>query len=68
MKAVILRLAWRGFLYSIWKERNNRIFAQKSEGPQQVFDRLYEAVKIRLSKMNLVVNQSNSMLLRNWGV
>lgn len=67
LKLVILRISWRDFLYFIWKERNNRVVAQKFESPQQVFDWLCATVKIRLSKLNFTPYHANTLLLENLG-
>lgn len=66
--AVILRLVWRGYLYHIWRERNNRVFVKKTENPQQIFDHICTAVRIRISKLNLACSTAYSFLLANWSV
>lgn len=66
LKAVIMRLVWRGFLYFIWKERTTVLLHRSLKNPQHVFDKLVVAVKIRLFKLNFPCNQANSKLLENW--
>ena len=44
MKSTIMRIAWKAFIYCIWRERNNRVHNNASETAVQVFEpskRLY---------------------------
>ncbi|XP_039021839.1 uncharacterized protein LOC120154051 [Hibiscus syriacus] len=44
----ILKLAWSGHIYSIWKERNKRLFGNRARSKEEVLGDIKEAIRIRL--------------------
>ena len=67
--ATLLRVAWKAFIYYIWKERNGRLYGQIMETPMQVFEHIKEAVCIRLAGLPKVgVMHTNRQLCTSWGL
>ncbi|XVF43471.1 hypothetical protein PTKIN_Ptkin02bG0042600 [Pterospermum kingtungense] len=67
--SVILRLAWRAFIYNIWKERNARIFGITSQNPLQILENIQTEVRIRiLGLQNIADDVVNRNLCTSWGL
>ena len=67
--SVLLRAAWNVHIYHIWKERNNRIFAQKAATGEQVLKLIKHDIRFRLDRMqNVKKDHVNILLLRNWNL
>ncbi|XP_038994315.1 uncharacterized protein LOC120118315 [Hibiscus syriacus] len=65
----ILKLAWTTFIYTVWEERNKRLF----QGCSRNFEALLYAVKhtvaIQLRGRSINRNDSvNTMLCNHWGI
>ena len=65
----LLKIAWNALIYSIWRERNCRIYAQKTETSEQILSNVKEVVRHRLGRMKNVKNDAvNNFLYRSWGL
>ncbi|XP_039057445.1 uncharacterized protein LOC120200761 [Hibiscus syriacus] len=69
LRVQILKLAWTGFLYYIWEERNHRCFRGHSRSAGTVVYRIKEAVKIKLYR-NCIhrIDDANRFMFTNWGL
>ncbi|XP_039047658.1 uncharacterized protein LOC120188236 [Hibiscus syriacus] len=69
LRVQILKLAWTGFLYFIWKERNHRCFRGHACSVDTVVYRIKEAVKIKLYRFRIHrIDEANRFLFTNWGL
>ncbi|XVF84249.1 hypothetical protein PTKIN_Ptkin17bG0015600 [Pterospermum kingtungense] len=67
--SVILRLAWRVFIYNIWKERKAWIFGSTSQNPLQILENIQTEVRIRiLGLQNIADDVVNRNLCTSWGL
>ena len=65
MISVLLKVAWTTLIYHVWRERNHRIFSQKEETMEQVMNRIREAIRFRLDKLqNVKADHINTTLYR----
>ena len=65
----LLKIAWNALIYSIWRERNCRIYAQKTGTSEQILSNVKEVVRHRLGRMKNVKNDTvNNFLYRSWGL
>ena len=66
---IILRVAWRAFLYCIWRERNQRICRQRVGTVSSIVEQIKSIVRIKLSKMHNVTGELvNRSLCQHWGL
>ncbi|XP_039024361.1 uncharacterized protein LOC120157217 [Hibiscus syriacus] len=66
---IILKLAWTAFIYSVWEERNRRIFRGESRTIDQVIRVIKDFVRIKLSDRNLNRTDGVNINLCNyWGI
>ncbi|XVE89156.1 hypothetical protein DITRI_Ditri19aG0128100 [Diplodiscus trichospermus] len=66
---IVLRIAWRAYVYFVWRERNKRIYEQKSESSYQIVERIKEAVYYRLYGLkNIEIDSVNSLICTNWNL
>ena len=64
--SILLRIAWNALIYNVWRERNSRIYAQKSGTFEQILNNIKEAVRFRLDKLkNVKVDSVNISLYRS---
>ncbi|KAE8735594.1 hypothetical protein F3Y22_tig00000340pilonHSYRG00720 [Hibiscus syriacus] len=65
----ILKLAWYGFIYFIWEERNHRLFRGKTRSIDTIVSRIKEAVSIKMygCRMNRL-DAVNRQLCIDWGL
>ncbi|KAE8680707.1 hypothetical protein F3Y22_tig00111372pilonHSYRG00187 [Hibiscus syriacus] len=65
----MLKLALAGYVYSIWKERNNRLFGGKVRLMEDILDDTRDAVRARLSSWSINIMESrNVALCDSWGI
>ncbi|XP_039052723.1 uncharacterized protein LOC120194507 [Hibiscus syriacus] len=68
LRVRILKLAWTGFLYYIWEERNHRNFRSSSRSVDIIVNNIKEAVKIKLySHCIHRIDDVNRQLCISWG-
>ncbi|XP_039006662.1 uncharacterized protein LOC120134275 [Hibiscus syriacus] len=69
LRTRILKLAWTGFLYHVWEERNFRLFRGISRSSEDTVKRIKEAVKIKLYSLSLhIIDDGNRDMYINWGL
>ena len=67
--SVVLRIAWKVFIYFVWRERNRRLHNGLTENPEQLLDRIKEVVRIKLASLtNIAADDVNKKLFCNWGL
>ncbi|XP_039068771.1 uncharacterized protein LOC120215047 [Hibiscus syriacus] len=67
LRTRILKLAWTGFLYHVWEERNFKFFRSISRSSEDTVKRIKEAVKIKLYSLSLhIIDDGNKELYINW--
>ncbi|XP_039041120.1 uncharacterized protein LOC120179648 [Hibiscus syriacus] len=65
----IMKLAWTTFTYTIWEERNKRIYQERSRSFDDLFHAIQESVAIQLRGRNINRNVSvNITLCNQWGI
>ena len=65
--SIVLRIAWKTFIYFVWRERNRRLHNDLTENPEQLLDRIKEVVRIKLTGLtNIAVDDVNRQLCCNW--
>ncbi|XP_039038060.1 uncharacterized protein LOC120175520 [Hibiscus syriacus] len=65
----IVKIAWSAFIYSIWQERNQRIFQARSRSAEQLFTEIYEAVRLSLRGKTINrIDSTNLSLCNAWGL
>ena len=69
LTSMLMRIAWSAFIYNIWRERNCRIYAQKSGTEEQILNKIKEVVRYRLAKLkNIQADSVNMFLHSSWGL
>ena len=67
--AIILRIAWRAYIYGIWRERNQRIYNQKSENGSYILEQIKSIVRLRTSRLKHIEDDPvNRSLCPCWGL
>ena len=67
--SIILTVAWRAFVYLIWKERNQRMYNQRAETISCLLEHIKSIVRIKLSKLeNIAEDLVNRSLCQSWGL
>ena len=67
--SLILSIAWKAFVYHVWKERNRRLHGHPSESVLQVLDLIKEVVGIKLAGIKNVADDSvNRRLCNAWSL
>ncbi|XP_039007586.1 uncharacterized protein LOC120135385 [Hibiscus syriacus] len=65
----ILKLAWCAFLYSLWEERNRRLFKGNSRNEAEILKAIKEIVGIQLRGRNISrLDSVNNTLCKNWSI
>ncbi|XP_039035162.1 uncharacterized protein LOC120171541 [Hibiscus syriacus] len=68
-RVCILKLAWTGYLYFIWRERNSRLYGRLACSAEVTVNKLREAVKLKLYRQGLYrIGDVNRHLFMNWGL
>ncbi|XP_038996821.1 uncharacterized protein LOC120121568 [Hibiscus syriacus] len=63
----ILRLAWTGMLYSVWEERNHRLFRRSSRSVDALVNSIKLVVRVKLSRYGKPrIDDVNRQLCLNW--
>ncbi|KAL4334606.1 hypothetical protein GQ457_07G003200 [Hibiscus cannabinus] len=52
MRMFVLRLAWNVFMYSIWEERNRRIFCSIERDANAILSVIQEVIQVQIQKKN----------------
>ena len=63
---IILRVAWRAYIYYVWKERNGRMYGNSIVTSLQVLEHIKEAVRIKLAGLRFPKTIENEGLCRRW--
>ncbi|XP_039019422.1 uncharacterized protein LOC120150886 [Hibiscus syriacus] len=65
----IMKIAWCTFIYTVWEERNRRIFQGRARTVEEMLSSIKEIVGAQLSNRNLNrLDSVNSLLCINWGI
>ena len=65
--SIVLRMAWKTFIYNIWCERNRRLHNGMAETSLQLLDRIKKMFHIRLVGLAKVAEDDvNRALCCNW--
>ncbi|XP_038994900.1 uncharacterized protein LOC120119075 [Hibiscus syriacus] len=65
----ILKIAWCSFIYTIWEERNRRIFQGRARTIEELLSSIKDIVGAQLSNRDLNrMDHVNSLLCNNWGI
>ncbi|XP_039063442.1 uncharacterized protein LOC120208171 [Hibiscus syriacus] len=65
----ILKLAWTGLLYSIWEERNHRLFRGSSRSVDVIVNSIKVDVRVKLCRYGMFrLDNVNRCLYLNWGL
>ena len=66
--SIVLRIAWKAFIYFVWRVRNRRLHNDLAENPEQLLDRIKEVVRIKLTGLtNIAADNVNNQLFCSWG-
>ncbi|KAE8654116.1 Ent-kaur-16-ene synthase [Hibiscus syriacus] len=61
----LLKLAWSGYVYNIWKERNSRLYGSGARSKDAVLEDIKETIRIRLEGKCFNKADSSSIALEN---
>ena len=64
----ILSVAWRAFIYHVWRERNGRMHGQPMRSSEQIFEHIKEEVRIKITGRKINVATVNRQLCDSWGL
>ncbi|XP_039048294.1 uncharacterized protein LOC120189013 [Hibiscus syriacus] len=65
----ILKLAWTGLLYSVWEERNHRLFRGSSRSADVIVNSIKVVVRVKLCRFGCPrLDDVNRYLYLNWGL
>ncbi|XP_039022800.1 uncharacterized protein LOC120155318 [Hibiscus syriacus] len=65
----ILKIAWSAFIYTIWQERNQRIFQHRSRSAEILLTEIIDAVRFCLRGKNINrLDSTNLNLCNAWGL
>ena len=66
---LILRIAWKAYIYHVRRERNRRIHGHSSASELQILEEMKEEVRIKLAGIqNIAADSVNRSLCSNWGL
>ena len=67
--SIFLRVAWRAFVYFMWRERNQRIYSQRAKTISCLLEQIKSIVRLKLSRLhNIVEDLVNRSLCKCWGL
>ena len=67
--SVVLRLAWRAFIYHVWRERNRRMHEQQPGDHDQLVEHIKNDIRLRLNGLQNISNDLiNYIICQNWGL
>ena len=49
--SILLRVAWRAFVYLIWRERNQKMYIQRAETVSCLLEHIKSIVRLKLNKL-----------------
>ena len=65
--SIVLKIAWRAFIYFVWRERNRRLHNELAETPLQLLEQVKDVVRIKLAGLtNVADDDVNRRLCCNW--
>ncbi|XP_039022010.1 uncharacterized protein LOC120154283 [Hibiscus syriacus] len=65
----ILKIAWSAFIYTVWQERNQRIFQKRSRSAENLLNEIIDVVRFSLRGKNFNRLDSTNLNLCNvWGL
>ncbi|XP_039013929.1 uncharacterized protein LOC120143760 [Hibiscus syriacus] len=65
----ILKLSWTTYIYTLWEERNQRIFKDRHRSTNELLNVIIEAVRIQLKGKNINrADRINSNLCNAWDI
>ncbi|GJV28501.1 hypothetical protein Tco_1384949 [Tanacetum coccineum] len=67
-KSLIAKLVFAAACYFIWKERNDRLFSQKSQNPEHVTDSIISTVCLRLTSYRFKKTENVERFLLLWKI
>ena len=54
--SIVLKIAWRAFIYFVWRKRNRRLHNELAETPLQLLERVKDVVRIKLAGLTNVAD------------
>ena len=66
MASSILRIAWRAYIYHVWKERNGRWYGNSRETSLQVLKHIKKVTQIKLAGLRFPATSFNKR--DRWGL
>ena len=51
IRSIVLRLAWKVFIYHVWRERNSRKNNQNSQSSTQTFEQIKGIICIKIAEL-----------------
>ena len=67
--SIVLSIAWKTFIYFVWRERNRRLHNGLLENPEQLLAKIKEVVRIKLTGLtNIAADDVNRNLFCSWGL
>ena len=67
LASTLLRVAWRAFIYSVWKERNGRLHSNTARNNLQVLEAIKEVTCIRMAGIKRDIATNLGRQLSNSG-
>ena len=68
MRSIVLRLAWKAFIYHVWRERNSRKNTQNSQSSTQIFEQIKGVICIKIAELKgAAESTTNREFIHNWG-
>ena len=64
----LLRIAWKAYIYHVWKERNGRLYGNSTETSLQVLEHIKEVIRIKLARLRFPATAFNRRLCNRWGL
>ena len=65
----LLRVAWKAFIYLVWRARNGRLYGHSTETSLQVLEHIKDVTLVRLARLKRVAATSfNRQLCNSWGL
>ena len=50
----LLHVAWKAFIYHVWREKNQRLYKHSTETTMQILEHIKEVIQIRLAGLKRV--------------
>ena len=67
--SMVLKMAWKAFIYFVWCEMNKRMHNGLSETTQQLLNKIKNVVCIKLDGLTKIARDDiNRLICSNWGL